>query len=65
LNKIWPWKEVERFIEVDGVQKPLVENNVLPSLANPEHFFWWALLLSAFGMGLILAIELVWNKKKV
>ena len=65
LNKIWPWKVTEKFIEVDGVSKPLIESNILPSVGNPEYQFWLALLMAAAGIALILSIEigLARNKK--
>lgn len=58
LNKLWPWKETLESIVVEGVEKPLVERNILPSVQNPDHQFWLALLLVLAGMALILLIEL-------
>ena len=65
LNKIWPWKETLEYIEVEGIMKPLVESNILPSVGNPEHQFWTALLVGIAGISLILLIEigLAQNKK--
>lgn len=59
LNKIWPWKETLRTIVVEGETKPLVEKNILPSLGNPDHQVWLALLLAVIGIALILFIEIV------
>jgi putative membrane protein len=66
LNKIWPWKETIEFIEVEGLMKPLVERNILPSSGNPEHQLWTALLIGMAGILLILFIEigLAQNKKR-
>ncbi len=58
LNKIWPWKVTEEFIEVEGVLKPLIEKNTLPSPGNQGDQFWLALLLAAAGIALILIIEI-------
>jgi putative membrane protein len=59
LNKIWPWKETLQTIMVDGEMKPLVEKNILPSVGNPEHALWLALLMALLGIAVILLIELV------
>ena len=64
LNKIWPWKVTEKFIEVDGVSKPLIESNILPSVGNPEYQFWLALLMAAAGIALILIIEIGLTRNK-
>jgi len=58
LNKLWPWKETLEYIMVEGEDLPLVERNILPSIQNPDHQFWLALLLVLAGMALILLIEL-------
>jgi putative membrane protein len=59
LNKIWPWKETLKTIVIDGEIKPLVEKNILPSMGNPEHTVWMALLMAAAGIMVILAVELI------
>ncbi|MDF1574400.1 MAG: DUF368 domain-containing protein [Bacteroidales bacterium] len=58
LNKIWPWKETLEYIEVEGVLKPLIETNILPSAGNAGDQLWMALLLAATGVSLILFIEM-------
>lgn len=63
LNKIWPWKETLKTIVVEGEVKPLLEKNILPSLSNPEHSVWIALLMAMIGILLILFIELILARK--
>jgi putative membrane protein len=63
LNKIWPWKETIETIVVEGEARPLVEKNILPSLAQPEHHLWLALLMVLTGITLIILIELVLARK--
>lgn len=58
LNKIWPWKETVSTIVVDGETKPLVENNILPSLGNSTDQFWLAVLMALAGIAVILIIEI-------
>jgi putative membrane protein len=65
LNKIWPWKETLQTIVVEGEVKPLIEKNILPTVGNPDHLFWMALLMGAIGIALILFIELILTKKPV
>lgn len=64
LNKVWPWKETkETFIDRHGVEKPLIENNVLPSdfeLAtgnDPQMMFAIGLILT--GLIIMLLFEKV------
>jgi len=64
LNKIWPWKVTKEFIEVEGVLKPLVEKNILPSAGNPGDQFWMALLMIVAGVALILFVEIGLTRNK-
>lgn len=53
LNKVWPWKEtVETFVDSDGVEKPLMEMNVLPNAYISE-----AVILMIVGFLLIYIVE--------
>lgn len=53
LNKVWPWKEtVETFVDSDGVEKPLMEMNVLPNAYISE-----AVILMIVGFLLIYILE--------
>lgn len=55
LNKVWPWKVVERFYtDSHGVQKALVEHNVWPG----EQLLP-AILLAVVGFGLVYGLEKV------
>jgi len=64
LNKIWPWKETLRTIMVENEVRPLVEKNILPSLGNPDDRFWFALLMAAAGIALILIVEIGLTRNK-
>lgn len=63
LNKIWPWKETLKTIVIEGEVKPLVERNIVPSPGDAGDQVWMALLMAAFGIGLILLIEMVLTRK--
>lgn len=53
LNKVWPWKEtVETFVDSDGVEKPLMEMNVLPNAYISE-----VVILMIVGFLLIYILE--------
>ena len=53
LNKVWPWKEtVETFVDSDGVEKTLMEMNVLPNAYISE-----AVILMIVGFLLIYILE--------
>lgn len=53
LNKVWPWKEtIETFVDSDGVEKPLMEMNVLPNAYISE-----AVILMIVGFLLIYILE--------
>ena len=64
LNKIWPWKETLKTIVVEGEIRPLVEKNILPSVGNPGDQFWFALLMAAAGIALILIVEIGLSRNK-
>jgi len=64
LNKIWPWKETFKTIVVEGEVRPLVEKNILPSMGNPGDQFWFALLMAAAGIALILIVEIGLTRNK-
>jgi len=64
LNKIWPWKETLKTIVVEGEVRPLVEKNILPSVGNPGDQFWFALLMAAAGIALILIVEIGLTRNK-
>jgi putative membrane protein len=64
LNKIWPWKETLNTIVVEGEVRPLVEKNILPSMGNPGDQFWFALLMAAAGIALILIVEIGLTRNK-
>lgn len=58
LNKVWPWKEtIETFIDRHGVEKPLIEANILP---NQQ--IWQALLLMVVGFTLVVLLERISEK---
>ncbi|WP_423127315.1 DUF368 domain-containing protein [Gaoshiqia sp. Z1-71] len=62
LNKVWPWKQVvETFIDRHGIEKPLIEQNVLPTnyleLTGQSPQLVYALLLAAGGFALIFVVE--------
>ncbi len=65
LNKIWPWKETVQIIVVDGMEKPLVEKNVLPAFTDADDRLLPALLMMLLGIGLILLFEVVMKRKEV
>lgn len=53
LNKVWPWKEtVQTYVDSHGIEKPLVETNVLP-----DAFVWQAVLLMLAGFFLVWGLE--------
>lgn len=64
LNKIWPWKQTVETIVIDGIEKPLVEKNVLPALDQQGDQLLPAILLALAGVGLILFFELAFRKKE-
>ncbi|MFC2080225.1 DUF368 domain-containing protein [Bacteroidota bacterium] len=63
LNKIWPWKETVESILIEGVEKPLIQKNILPSLNQSEDLLPWAILIMFLGIGVILLFELAFKRK--
>lgn len=64
LNKIWPWKETVESIMVEGVEKPLVQKNILPAFSNADDHLIGAILMMLVGIGIILAFEIAFPAKK-
>jgi putative membrane protein len=64
LNKIWPWKETVETVIIEGVEKPLVEKNILPALNQPDDQIPAAIAMMLLGIGLILLFELAFSKKE-
>lgn len=53
LNKVWPWKKVvESYTDRHGVEKALVETNILP-----DQFLWQAIALALFGFFIVYGLE--------
>lgn len=62
LNKIWPWKEVTQYrIDSHGVQKPFLEESVLPTtymeVTGQDPQVLWAILFMALGILIVVGIE--------
>lgn len=62
LNKIWPWKEVTQYrIDSHGIQKPFLEESVLPTtymeVTGQDPQVLWAILFMALGILIVVAIE--------
>jgi putative membrane protein len=62
LNKIWPWKIVTSYrINSEGVQVPLMEENVTPTqfieLTGNDPQVLYAVLLALVGVVLVIVIE--------
>jgi len=64
LNKIWPWKKTVESIIIDGMEKPLVQKNVMPALSEPGDRLLPAILLIIAGIALILVFEWMFRKKE-
>ena len=63
LNALWPWKQViEFYISSKGIQKPLVQVNILPNeylqLSQQEPFLLLASVCVLAGMTVVLCLEL-------
>lgn len=59
LNKVWPWKEtIETFIDSHGVEKPLIESNILPN-----QYIWEAVVLMLAGFFLVYFLEKLSTRK--
>ncbi len=58
LNKVWPWKNtLETFINSHGIEKPLIQENVLPGNYSAEPYLLAAILLAVIGFILIFVVE--------
>ncbi|MBL4561127.1 MAG: DUF368 domain-containing protein [Labilibaculum sp.] len=62
LNKVWPWKNtVSTFIDRHGVEKPLLQENILPTafdkIIGQESQLMFAILLAIAGFLLIWMME--------
>lgn len=62
LNKVWPWKQtISTFVDRHGVEKPLVQENILPgtfeTLFSTDPQLVFALLLAVVGFLLIFIME--------
>jgi putative membrane protein len=59
LNKVWPWKRVvETYIDGHGVEKPLVETNMLP-----DQYLLQAIVLAILGFAIVYFLEKLSDKK--
>lgn len=65
LNKIWPWKLTVESVIIEGVEKPLIQKNILPSFSHPEDQLVWAILIMIAGIGVILLFEYFFKKKEL
>jgi len=64
LNKVWPWKNtIETYIDRHGIEKPLTQQNVLPSDYLGEPYLFLAIVLAITGFVLIFVIERFANDK--
>lgn len=58
LNKVWPWKEtISTYTDRHGVEKPLLERNVVPDQWSSE--LGLAILLALCGFALVYGLELM------
>jgi putative membrane protein len=65
LNKIWPWKiTTETFIDRHGIEKPLVQKNVLPEISVDSGFIP-ALIFALIGFSLIFILVGISKRTKV
>ncbi len=59
LNKVWPWKEtIETYVDRHGVEKPLVEHNILPDV-----YLFEGIALMIAGFILVMGLEKLGSKK--
>ncbi len=64
LNKIWPWKETVETVVIEGIEKPLLQKNVLPVPSDPGDQLALAIIMMLLGTGLILLFELAFRSKE-
>lgn len=62
LNKIWPWKEtLSTFVDRHGVEKVLIEKNILPTtfeqLTGQTAYLGWSIVFIVLGFSLIFGLE--------
>jgi putative membrane protein len=62
LNKVWPWKiTLQTITDRHGVEKPVVQQNVLPNdyleLTGQEPYLLYAILLALFGFVLVWLVD--------
>ncbi|WP_321317282.1 DUF368 domain-containing protein [Labilibaculum sp.] len=62
LNKVWPWKQtISTFIDRHGVEKPLLQENILPNtfanILEQDSQLIFAILLAIAGFLLIWMME--------
>lgn len=62
LNKVWPWKQtISTFVDRHGVEKPLLQENILPgtfeSLLGQDSQLLFGILLAIAGFLLIWLME--------
>lgn len=66
LNKIWPWKNtIDYFTDRHGIEKPLIQKNVLPAAYEGDPHLISAIGLAILGFILIFAIERLAAEKSV
>ena len=59
LNKVWPWKEtLETYVDRHGIEKPLVEQNILPNI-----YLFEGIALMVAGFILVIGLEKLGSKK--
>lgn len=68
LNKVWPWKEtLEFYTDRHGVEKPLLQQNVLPStysqITSEPSMVVWAVVLAIVGFMCVYSLE-IFSKRK-
>ncbi len=64
LTILWPWKKtVSTFFDRHGVEKPLDQELILPDPGNPQHYFWFAIILIIAGFLSIWILEKTAEKK--
>lgn len=65
LTILWPWKEtVSTYIDRHGEVLPLKQKLIFPDPGNPDHYFWFSILLIIVGFASIWVLEITAEKKK-